>query len=271
MSAIGDLFVVVKLGSNELGILVDHVREMVMMPEVTGIPIDVPYARGMITLRGRAIPLIDLRKLFGIASLAEEQQELVDALTAREEDHVNWLRELEDSVKEERDFKLATDPHKCKFGLWYDNFTTDYLLLKSLLPKFDVPHKRIHGIARQVIDHGAQGQHETAMAIIERTRDGELATMIKLFGEARRIIRADNRELAWVLQVDERPFAVSVDSVASVETLVEKAGEDVSDLLEAAGNGLLKGIAQSKADDRVILLIRSERIIEHDTAVPAAG
>lgn len=262
MSEIGNLFVVVKLGSNELGISADHVLEMVIMTQVTAIPVNVPYARGMITLRGKAIPLIDLRTFFGIAPLDEEQQELINTLTVREEDHVNWLQELENSVTEKREFKLATDPHKCNFGKWYDNYSTDYLILKALLPKFDTPHKRIHGIAQHVVALGEQGKHEDAMAIIEQTRGGELATMITLFGQARQIIRDDQRELALVLQVKERKFAVSVDSVTSVEELDRLSAEDVPDMLETVGNGLLMGIGKSKADDRAIMLMDLERILE---------
>ena len=270
MSDGSDLFVVVKLKGNELGIPVTHVQEMVIIPEVTSVPVNVTYARGMITLRDKAIPLIDLRSLLGFETMDEEQREIIDMLIVREEDHVKWLHELENSVKEEREFKLATDPHKCNFGKWYDNFTTDSLILGSLLPKFDAPHKRIHGIAQEVVDHTAKGQQETALAIIERTRNAELARMIHLFEQAKSIIKENQRELALVLKIGERLIAVSVDLVTSVETLIENTGDDISYQLESLGNGLLRGIAQSKIDDRVILLVDPESIFRHHSNLQAA-
>ena len=79
-----------------------------------------PEIRGVINLRGKVMQLIDLRVKLGLPSAKAEFDELIQLLHDREQDHHNWLTELEACVRERRPFKMAKDPHACKFGLWYD-------------------------------------------------------------------------------------------------------------------------------------------------------
>ena len=82
-------------------------------------------------------------------------------LAGAEEDHCRWLQELEACVEERREFRLATDPHKCKFGQWYDKLlgnppglaqlTNSDLNLTSLFEQLDQPHKLIHAVAQRVL------------------------------------------------------------------------------------------------------------------------
>ncbi len=55
----------------------------------------------------------------------------------REEDHRNWLNELEKSVKEKSEFRLARDPHKCAFGRWYYSYRSDSPWMTAVLRKFE--------------------------------------------------------------------------------------------------------------------------------------
>ena len=260
MNVAQDLMVLVKLADEEFGIEVGHVYEMLLMPDVTSIPTGAPHARGVITLRGAAIPLIDLRTLFGFPSLRQEQSDLLETLALREQDHINWLHELEGSVREKREFRLATDPHKCKFGQWYDIYRTDSLILGGVLPKFDAPHKQIHAIAQQVVALAAQEQFDAAYAIIEHTRNTQLATMIELFRYTRQVIVESQREIAVVLAMNGDRCAVSVDSVSAVERVSIKDRNDVADVLEQAAGVHLQGIGQTLGDQRLVLLIDAQRL-----------
>jgi hypothetical protein len=103
------------------------VRELVMVSEVASIPNMPDFVRGAINLRGRVMPLVDLRKRLGMVSATEETSELIRLMMQREQDHKNWLAELEACVRESREFKLTTDPHTCAFGKWYDCHFANYL------------------------------------------------------------------------------------------------------------------------------------------------
>lgn len=126
---------------------------MLSTPEVRSVPQAAAAVRGLILLRNTTLPLVDLRTLFGLPTMASEAQAFVSMFEQREEDHRRWLNELESSVRENRPFTLTTDPYACAFGRWYDTFKTSNLLLEAVLNRFDGPHKRIHALGRD----GGQG------------------------------------------------------------------------------------------------------------------
>lgn len=56
--------VVTKLADEEYGILIMQVQEIITLPGITRIPGMPDFIEGVINLRGRIIPIIDLRKRF---------------------------------------------------------------------------------------------------------------------------------------------------------------------------------------------------------------
>lgn len=196
-----------------------HVREVVPITEVVSFPMAPKHIRGVVNLRGKTLTLLDTRALFGMRSLPEECDGLAAMMAQREQDHRNWLVELEACVREGREFKLSLDPHKCAFGKWYDAYRTDSSGIAMLLMQFDAPHQHIHGIGRQVIDRLAGGDMEGAQELIDRTRDGALAAMIHLFEEFRNSVTELHRELAVILEYQDHTFAITVDGIESAEAL----------------------------------------------------
>lgn len=51
-----------------LAIPVDQVAEVAPVPPITKIPRPAPHIEGLATLRGKAIPVVDLRKRFGLVN-----------------------------------------------------------------------------------------------------------------------------------------------------------------------------------------------------------
>jgi purine-binding chemotaxis protein CheW len=54
------------LGNEEFGIQVLKVREIMGLQEITAVPHTPSYTKGVINLRGKVIPVIDLRRKFGM-------------------------------------------------------------------------------------------------------------------------------------------------------------------------------------------------------------
>jgi purine-binding chemotaxis protein CheW len=58
--------VVFSLASEEYGVAITQVQEIIRQPDITRIPGMPVFIEGVINLRGRIIPVIDLRKRFGL-------------------------------------------------------------------------------------------------------------------------------------------------------------------------------------------------------------
>jgi purine-binding chemotaxis protein CheW len=56
-----------RLGKEEYGVEILRVREIIGLLDITELPRTPEHVRGVVNLRGRIIPVIDLRRLFGMA------------------------------------------------------------------------------------------------------------------------------------------------------------------------------------------------------------
>lgn len=63
-----------QLGSEEFGIQVLKVREIMGVQEITAVPHTPAHTKGVINLRGKVIPVVDLRLKFGMPELAYTQR-----------------------------------------------------------------------------------------------------------------------------------------------------------------------------------------------------
>lgn len=59
-------YLIFQLGEEEFGIRVREVREIIGLQEITAVPHTPAYVRGVINLRGKVIPVLDLRLRVGL-------------------------------------------------------------------------------------------------------------------------------------------------------------------------------------------------------------
>jgi purine-binding chemotaxis protein CheW len=63
-----------RIGRETFGLPISIVREIVRVPEITSVPNAPDYIEGVINLRGRIIPIVDLRKRFGNKSFERNKK-----------------------------------------------------------------------------------------------------------------------------------------------------------------------------------------------------
>lgn len=64
----GGKFLTFSLGKESYGLGILQVREIIRLPEITQVPCMPAYMRGVINLRGKVVPVVDLRAKFGLSS-----------------------------------------------------------------------------------------------------------------------------------------------------------------------------------------------------------
>jgi hypothetical protein len=73
----------------------------------------------IITFQNNTVQLYDFNKLMGSENHNQVMNRLVTQLDDMEQQHKDWLDDLETSIKENISFTKALDPTKCAFGIWY--------------------------------------------------------------------------------------------------------------------------------------------------------
>ncbi|MGD0776754.1 MAG: chemotaxis protein CheW [Candidatus Solibacter sp.] len=268
------LWVIIEIRKQEFAVPATFVREIVAMPDVTAVPQCSPQHRGVINLRGRLLSLTDLRKQFGWQSIQEELEGFYSLMGQREQDHRNWLRELERSVADGSEFRLARDPHKCAFGRWYDSYRSESPWIMALLRKFEPPHGKIHALAFSIDELVKSGKNEEALRLIESARHGVLQEMILLFQQLRQLMRENVKELALVITVAQRTFAVSIDQALAVEKIAPDLIQEVQPDVISPGCGLVYRTVQRRSGTLAMILepdrlLCGRRQAEREPVTPA--
>jgi chemotaxis signal transduction protein len=265
-------YVIAGVKGLQLAVSADYVREIVRTPRWHEIPNVPRHIRGVINLRGKVLPLVDLRVRMGLPSALEDVEQMIAMLTAREQEHILWLRELQRAVTEGHSFTLARDPSACAFGKWYASYKPEDIGFASVMYRFETPHRRIHAIADAALKYAAQGQHDKASELIRRTEQGELHTVVNLFGEARTAFRESHKEVTMVLTNGRKHLSVTVDSVASVEAIAEETITDATSAMGSVKSDLLTKVAHRANDKGIVFLLDAEALLAgHSDSPPAPG
>jgi len=254
-------YVIAGVKDLQLAVSAEYVQEITRTPRWHEVPNVARYIRGVINLRGKVLPLLDLRVRLGLPSALEDVEQMIAMLTAREQDHVLWLRELLGAVNEGRPFTLARDPTQCAFGKWYYGYHPEDIGFASVMCRLELPHRRIHTIADAVLKLAAQGEHAKAKEMIQRTEQGDLRTVVNLFGEARTAFRESQKEVAIVLTDGRKHLSLTVDKVASVEGLAEDTIEDAPAEMGGAESDLLRKVAHRANGQGIVFLLDSEALL----------
>lgn len=248
----------------ELAIPAEYVQEIILRPQWHAVPRLPPYCRGVINLRGQVIPLIDLRLRLDLPSSLTETEEMIAMFLAREQDHIRWLKELQNAIREKRPFTLARDPTQCAFGKWYYSYKPDDIGFASVMYRFEEPHRRIHNLADIALSFAAQGNFNKAEELIEHTRAGDLKTVIQLFQEVREAFAQSKKELAVVLHNGEKHLSITVDRVAAVESIHEDSVEDAAAVMGSIGTDLFDQIARRENGKGTVFLMDVEKLFVSD-------
>ena len=70
-------YMIFRLGDGEYGFEILKVREIIGLMEITTVPRTRDYFRGVINLRGKVIPVLDLRRKFAMAAVEPTDQTVI--------------------------------------------------------------------------------------------------------------------------------------------------------------------------------------------------
>ncbi len=67
--------IVFRLGSEEYGIHIDQIKEVVLTPRITRMPHTPAYVKGVANIRGSILAIVDLEEKFGLQNAADKTEE----------------------------------------------------------------------------------------------------------------------------------------------------------------------------------------------------
>lgn len=114
-----------RLAAEEYGLEILKVREIIGLMEITSVPQTPHYIRGVINLRGKVIPVLELRLKFGMESTEDTEQTCIIVVEVANSDDSLMTGIVVDSVSEVLDIKEDQIADSPSFGAGID---TDFIL-----------------------------------------------------------------------------------------------------------------------------------------------
>jgi purine-binding chemotaxis protein CheW len=114
-----------RLADEEYGLEILKVQEIIQMQTITRVPRTPPYVRGVINLRGKVIPVVDLRLKFGLDSVEDTDRTCIIVVQIRQGDSVVIMGIIIDEVREVLDIAGDNIEEAPDFGSQID---TEFIL-----------------------------------------------------------------------------------------------------------------------------------------------
>lgn len=230
---------------------------------LTAVPNAPQEYRGITNIRGEVYPVIDMRRLFGYPSLDKECDDFTAMLEEREKDHINWANELKHSVEANEDFKLTTDPHKCQFGIWFDNFKKNPHNADYSLHKIETPHEALHKIADEIAlvrkqPDSAEKNHKLN-ELMNTVFDQYVPEIVNIMDESKRRYKSFFRETMVTFNSDMGNTAIVVDKVLAVDKITPVSGR--ANMERIFSSPFFTGVARNSRVNDDILVIDEKKII----------
>lgn len=110
-----------KLGSEEYGIVIMKVKTIIGLMEITKVPRTPHFVRGVINLRGQIIPIVDMRKKFGMDEIDDTRETTIIVVEVSKDDNLQEIGIVVDSVSEVMDIEDENIDDTPEFGSEFDS------------------------------------------------------------------------------------------------------------------------------------------------------
>lgn len=186
--------------------------------EIQRLPLEERGFCGVAKFQGASVPVLDYAHRLGIPSGMDIKTELLNILSERENDHIEWINALEDSLNNHVAFTKATNPDECEFGKWYNKFDTRDETLKELMEAFKEPHNRLHALADKLLELRDNNKNEEVLEILAHERITTLNRLRVLFSRARDQIKSGMRQVLLFVTLDGKTprYALLIDEINDV-------------------------------------------------------
>jgi purine-binding chemotaxis protein CheW len=125
MSDMEGKYLTFTLAGEEYGISILKVKEIIGMMAITTVPQTPPYVKGVINLRGKVIPVVDLRRKFGMDSMEYTERTCIIVVEIAGAARTIPMGIVVDSVSEVLNIKSGDIEETPSFG---NRLDTDYIL-----------------------------------------------------------------------------------------------------------------------------------------------
>jgi len=108
-------FLEIEINTQKYLLSSDNIKELTQYQDAQPVAGSSKLIEGIISNKGRVIPILSIRKLLGFSTFTETQLQLLHDVEGQ---HVAWVKDYENSLRTGAKFTKALDPTMCVLGKW---------------------------------------------------------------------------------------------------------------------------------------------------------
>lgn len=209
-------FVSFRVHSRRYGIPIESVAEMTQIHDFHPISGTPAWILGMMQLRNSVIPILDLRIRLGLSRLEDELARIECDLTRQQQDHVDWVRSLEQGCAAGAILETDHEPIRCSLQACLESLGEGDEDRLATLERLREPDARLHAAVASCRTTLARGDVEATRRALRRIRNEELGDLRDAIDRVVREIRARGRQMIIVLRGADESLGIAVDHIDSV-------------------------------------------------------
>jgi len=242
--------VVFRLSNARYALEAERVVEMQGLGALEPHPHGSELVRGVASVRGALVPVIDTRKRMGLPAAGGAARELSGELDTRVREHAEWFEKCVQKLGEARPIPPAWDG-------WLAQRRSRAPELGALLDRVRETQKRIVTELAEMQALAERGEDAEVRVKLSIVRARDLTELNGLFGRLRAHADASVREIVLYVEVAGRWRGLVVDAVEAVLPLSERRDEDFDD----ERSRYVKSIARAPGRDGGIFVLDLEALL----------
>ncbi len=251
------------LAGEEYGFPLSDVQEIIRVPEVTAIPNAPAAFEGITSLRGRVLPVLDLRAVFGFQPHTDHMATLATPLRDAEHAHTRWVEELDQAVINRTKFTGALDDTQCEFGRWINSSASNDRLLQRILPGIHKLHLQLHTGGKQVVECLERQDPTRAASIFKRSVRPLHAIIERLLHQCLTQLENRDDQRCLVVRVEDTAIALKVDAVNEVLQVERAAIEPAPEIItgDNQDQSHIRGVAKLDDGQRLVITLDAHQLV----------
>jgi len=186
--------------------------------DIQRLPVEERGLCGVVKFQDVLVPVLDYAHRIGMPSGLDTQATLLATFAAHEQDHLDWLSELETCVKSDKVFTKALHPDECDYGKWHQSFQSQDEELIGLMAQLQQPHRHLHVQAEKIVTLRADNKHKQALELYQHETVSTMSRLRVLFERIHDHIQSAMRPvLLYVTDDGKTPrYALMIDQINDV-------------------------------------------------------
>jgi purine-binding chemotaxis protein CheW len=246
--------------NEEYAFPIDTVREVLRVGNITEVPNVVSYVVGILTVRNSVLPVVDIRKLFGMKLLVDE---LSKELEMMEKTSKQWVDSFRQSIVLGTGSRNEINAENTYLGKWIDNFRTASEGIGKAVQDLRYSNFKLYEVGKSIALKSKVSSVDESIKSVDTYLMPVYKQLELKFEQMKDSIRKEISEDQRILVVDinGKPVGILVDRMQQVIRVPKNTLENPPTILSSEKSEALKSIVKIDEGKRIILLLNEKRVI----------